>query len=372
MLRSLPRSLACRRLLLNPISGNGQVDTTCFHFRFLSSSSSSSSSGIPPSQSSSSSSSTEWIPPNRPLSGDKGQSHLYLQEKEEKEEIRILEEELEQEQTLESLLEDVDDEEEELRRFELALQEEDARFQRFQEQVAVKEQSPLSFEEDKDDLARPVDWLQTRRKVLGNASAQTGVDIPIIRHQLLAKDELVRLLKFLGGYDIQLILDNPKAPRMGGIQGMIFCSASNAFHISSCANAVVEQLKLRKLQEVGVIGAQFGSEGSIEDAETWRVVDCQNFVVHILDDMTRDALQLEALWSGKDPIWHINWTDEEAVDGYVAKHPVPDAYERATTLTDMDQDIIAKLSKTRYATPYRRPIVPKSRRGKNTRPVARR
>jgi hypothetical protein len=66
--------------------------------------------------------------------------------------------------------------------------------------------------------------------------------------------------------------------------------------------------------------------------DDWMVVDCGNIHVHILEDTTRQCLNLEGLWDLSDPnsegskLRRINFDNEDEVDTYVAENPVPDEY----------------------------------------------
>jgi hypothetical protein len=60
---------------------------------------------------------------------------------------------------------------------------------------------------------------------------------------------------------------------MGAASGMILTTGSTPTQIFVMADTLVRQLKRRDLAEVGVVGAQFGAEGSADKTDTWRVVD---------------------------------------------------------------------------------------------------
>ena len=128
---------------------------------------------------------------------------------------------------------------------------------------------------------------------------------------------------------------------------MVLATASSLHQLRGMADELVGQLRRRKLHEVGVVGAELGPEGSLRDeGESWFVVDCQNYVVHLMDETTRRCLNLEALWSGKDGLHRLNVLDEDAVDAYVSDNPVPDEYGRGSL--DMD-DTLRMLEKIRWS-----------------------
>ena len=275
---------------------------------------------------------SQWIPPDRPLVGDKGSSHLYKQQ-----DNNDIEEEM--------------DEEEVLRQLELELQLEEERQKQQATQATINEEEP-------------VDWLKTRRsKQLegvdimkpdrGSSKKFLDSDVEVIQHTLLTKNEITSCLTAMGGQNITFLPNTPDR-RMGATTGMLIVTGSTPAQILLLADTLVRQLKRRDLAEVGVIGALYGSEGSDDKFDTWRAVDCSNFIVHILDANTRKYLNLEALWSGNDPALHVNINDEDAVDEYVAANPVPEGY--SPNAQDWSTSI-AQMERNRWIVPHR-PVVP--------------
>lgn len=249
----------------------------------------------------------QWIPPNRPLSGDKGSSHLFIRSGNDDAEV------------VEGL-----DEDDELRQLELDLQQEEERAK------LVESQQKVSSAEE------TVDWLQTRRaKQLqgidmmtpekGAARKFQDSDVEVIQHTLLTMEEINMCLTAMGGKDITYLPNTPER-RMGATRGMILVTGSTPAQIFLLAETLVRQLKRRDLADVGVVGAMYGVEGSDDKMDTWRVVDGYNYIVHIFDADTRRHLNLEALWSGRDPVLRVDFNDDDAVDDYVAAHPVPKGY----------------------------------------------
>lgn len=298
----------------------------------------------------------EWIPPDRPLVGDKGQSHLYRRrEPTEEEELSQLEEELKR---LEEE-EDVEEGGEQKRR--------------------VNDSNKPKVEPQK------MDWLQTRREKLGSATVdgmtvsykRPGQALPVLHHTLLTANEIMDYLASLGGMEPNLVEDQVHNQhgdsRMGGmIKGMIFVSANSCAHVRMLAKSLVEQLKLRKLQEVGVLGAHHGAEGSDDADETWLAIDCHNYVVHIQDEPTRRMLNLEEWWSQPLPSMGRNFTDDEdAMDEFVAQNPVPAEYGRSGLVNW--NDTINHLENKRWTAPHK-VVVERSRmkRKKNRRNKSRR
>jgi ribosomal silencing factor RsfS len=256
--------------------------------------------------------SDEWVPPSRPLSGDQG--------------FTVPDGDTTDQETVDDALlfviEEGDSEADIQRKLDAVL--------RLEEEL---EQKALERELQQEEAAQrsppepPVDWLATRRAALGARQEASKQAIPVRTHELLTEDELLALLEYHNGEDIQVLLDNPDAPRMGGAIGMVVCEASGGgFHIQSITRALVDHLKERRLQDLGVLGAQMGSNRSMYQHSTWNVVDCQNFIVHILSGPTRRALRLEELWSGRDPLWRLDVSNDDHVDDYVAKNPVPADY----------------------------------------------
>lgn len=291
---------------------------------------------------------TQWIPPDRPLVGDKGSSHLYVRGDASRQ-VETTEEEL--------------DEEEELRQLELELQREEEH-QELKSQVS--------------NAQEPVDWLQTRRSKqwdgvdimtpdLGTTKKWQASDVAIIQHTLLTRDEINMCLTAMGGQDITFLPNTPNR-RMGAATGMILATGSTPSQIFLLAETLVRQLKRRDLADVGVVGAQFGAEGSDDKLDPWRVVDCSNYIVHILDASTRRHLNLEALWSGRDASLRVSFDDEVAMDNYVAANPVPEGY--FPNAQDWSSSI-SQMERNRWIVPHRpvvvRPKGRKRRRGRRER-----
>jgi ribosomal silencing factor RsfS len=227
-------------------------------------------------EASTSSSSAEWIPPNSPLHGDRDHSQLIRRQAE----MDRVEEAL-------FTTNESDSDEVTLKRLEEALEQE--------ERLEKERLTDFENENDQDN----VDWLQTRRKVLGGKEDSESI-VPVIHRQLFSEHEVVSLLQSFGGSNITVLQDDTEYSRMGGAVAMVLCTASNEFYVHSITKFLVDHMKERELHNIGVLGAQMGKHFlQANNRSNWNVVDCQNYIVHIFDQDTRHTLNLEALWSGK-------------------------------------------------------------------------
>jgi len=120
---------------------------------------------------------------------------------------------------------------------------------------------------------------------------------------------------------------------------------NSPYLISTLSRVLIDHMKDRKLHEIGIApgaqqnttnraatsslmmgsGGMYGGGGG--GGESWKIVDCGNYIVHILDNTTRRDLRLEELWSGADPIWKLNVFDDDQVEEYCQRHPVPERYD---------------------------------------------
>ena len=270
---------------------------------------------------------------------------------------------------LEEVLKKEEELEEEIFRQELERETEEQ--QRSAEMLASKESNNTKGDPFEQQFVA-TDWMRNRRAALGGNDGEdkegtpSSMSVPVLRHTLLTRDEIQTLLEAHGGVDIVVVEDDPEAPRMGGADGMVFCScdgwgkkeASNnnspeksssgylqnkPYLISTLSRVLIDHMRDRGLHEIGIApGAQqntmnraatsslsslmhVGSSNN-NPSESWRVVDCGNYIVHILDEATRMDLRLEDLWSGSDPLWKLNVFDEDEVEDYCARHPVPESY----------------------------------------------
>jgi ribosomal silencing factor RsfS len=195
----------------------------------------------------------------------------------------------------------------------------------------------------------------------GVTKKQEISDIPVLERTYLTKKEISMCLSSLGARDIAVFHNDPVSPQWDAHR--ILVTASSNAQLRIFATALVRQLRRRNLQNYGVIGAEQGYEGSDANDETWFVVDCGNYVVHLLDDKTRKALRLEDLWTGRDRLARVNWMDEESVEAYVEANPVPDDYGSPRSAFE---DTIKQIEKSRYAVKHR-PVVKKKKTPKKRR-----
>ena len=231
----------------------------------------------------------------------------------------------------------------------------------------IKQQNKGSSTKHNDDDENPAapDWLKTRRTKLfpsdmmtpeesQNARSIDG-EIPIIKGVLLTSDEIILCLNNLGALDTILIIPDEETLPYLGWDGVIVATGSSYSHIRVLTDAIVRNLRKRDLAQKGIVGALYGSEGG-EDTSSmrrrrglpkrmddgWIAVDCGNYIVHVQDEITRDSIDLEGLWSpgergkaGRE-LRKVNPNDEETVDEYVANNPVPDGYSKS--LVDLSGD----------------------------------
>eukprot|EP00536_Pseudo-nitzschia_multiseries_P018407 jgi/Psemu1/293492/fgenesh1_pg.2488_\ len=297
--------------------------------------------------------------------------------------------------------------------FRKELEREEAEEEREKQRLRLQQQRREKEEQQQETQEAP-DWLQTRRKVQSSSSSSSSSSsavVPVIHHKLLTADEIRLLLEEHGGENIAVIEDDPEAPRMGGAEGMIVCTGGglsgsslsgngNPYLISTLSRVLIDHMKDRKLDELGTAPSAhqntknrsaasktptlYGSSTNTttttsNSVESWKIVDCGNYIVHILDGATRDDLRLEELWSGFDPLWRLDILDEEAVEDYCMHNPVPPGYDGTTGSrrrgrgdndndTELDGTVLKRLERNQFGFLRRhRPVVPQAMKNRNRR-----
>ena len=230
---------------------------------------------------------------------------------------------------------------------------------------AQDEIDPSAGDPSTSGLDDTIDWLQARRKRLGETDEKKrpthlfspdeaesfrhkNSHIPVQLHTLFTPSELSVSLTALGATDVKII-DVRGYEKYGSSPGcdyMLLATGRNVSHLRVLAESVVRNLRLRRLNERGVPGASgpeggrvtnkrslkrnkvagVSSSGKFDDE--WFVVDCDNVHVHILDRTARSCLQLESLWDLSDPnsegskLRRLDLDNEDAVDEFVGMYPI--------------------------------------------------
>lgn len=238
-----------------------------------------------------------------------------------------------------------------------------------------------SYEKDPPDsnFDDTIDWLEARRSRLNQSEGSSlSVDttssklltpddaekyrrkksqIDVIPYTLFTSSELSSSISSQGGMDIHIIdvaeYDDLYGVGMGCSYLMVV-TGRNSSHIRVMADSIVRNLKARKLNERGIVGAMKGVEGgtdifsnkpsraraskngitntSARTDDDWMVVDCGNIHVHILEEATRKCINIESLWDLSDPnsegskLRRVDGDNDDEVDTYVAENPVPEEY----------------------------------------------
>lgn len=173
-------------------------------------------------------------------------------------------------------------------------------------------------------------WLKTRQRA--SLQQHPSATIEVKRNTLLTSTEIINCLNALGAVDIKLIQTKYTRENLQ-IDGMIIATGHNTSHLRTLSGAIVKALKQRKLAKRGVPGAKYGAE----DGDDWIAIDAQNYIIHVMDELARKSTNLEGLWDDKnvDEIRSIDLLDEDKVEDYVGKNPIPGEYN--TLLNDSHQ-----------------------------------
>ena len=73
----------------------------------------------------------------------------------------------------------------------------------------------------------------------------------------------------------------------------VICTGNSSTQIKTLADEVEYQLKVGKIPSVRLEGT---------DSNEWKVIDCNDIVVHIFSSEARDFYKLEKLWADADEI----------------------------------------------------------------------
>ena len=211
------------------------------------------------------------------------------------------------------------------------------------------------------------DWLSTRKLKMSlptdmltpeesSKAQRLDGEIPVIKDTLLSSHEIMSCLKTLGAIDVSLVIPDKKTIPYLGWNGLIIATGTSFSHIRVLSDAIVNNLRKRNLANKGIIGALYGSEGGEDTTTSWKkrrgkpkkmddgwiAIDCGNFIVHVQDEMTRNSIDLEGLWSpgergraGKE-LRTIDISNDDAIEDYVANNPVPKEYTESLINTSGD------------------------------------
>ena len=220
-----------------------------------------------------------------------------------------------------------------------------------------------------------IDWLEARRSRLNQSKGSESTSsqlmtpddaekrrhkksqIDVIPYTLFTSAELSSSLSAQGGKDIRIIDVAEYEDLYGvgmGCSYLMVITGRNTSHIRVMSDSIVRNLKARRLNERGIVGAMKGVEGgtdifsnkrsraraskngitntSARIDDDWMVVDCGNIHVHILEEATRKCINIESLWDLSDPnsegskLRRVDVANDDEVDTYVAENPVPDEY----------------------------------------------
>ncbi|CAN0048735.1 unnamed protein product, partial [Discosporangium mesarthrocarpum] len=119
--------------------------------------------------------------------------------------------------------------------------------------------------------------------------------IPVKPRVAITIEEAVHALESNGALDVQVISIVNKSNHMG--EAMIFCTGNTPTHMRRLADIFVQALKKRELTlAMGYTGA----EGY--DCDDWILVDCDNFIVHVMEAAARVEYALEEHWENMPDI----------------------------------------------------------------------
>lgn len=188
-----------------------------------------------------------------------------------------------------------------------------------------------------DDYNTP-DWTKTRKTKKNDTIPSSPSSILEVRpNTLLHHTEIMSVLTSMGGQDI-ILINNTLVKERLMVDGMILCTSPySQQHLRSLSQTIVNHMKQRKLYENDIQGAITGAE----EADDWYSIDCGNYIVHIMDPITRASLNLELLWEyndnvdstaaaeserKRDELRTIDMNNEDEIEDYIGKNPIPEEY----------------------------------------------
>jgi len=187
------------------------------------------------------------------------------------------------------------------------------------------------------------DWSMTRRRNLeGSLKDPYAPKLPQkIRHTLFSSKEIVSCLTSMGGKNVVLIKPIPDLE----FDGMIIVTGTSMSHNRHLANILYKCLRERELQDCNVHGAMVGPEGgATKQDDEWIGLDCGNYTVQFMDEMTRKLINLEELWD-PNKRQKLRLSSEKEIDEYIDQNTVPELLYSKKTLPNME-DIFENIRKT--------------------------
>jgi len=198
-----------------------------------------------------------------------------------------------------------------------------------------EERADAEYEGDAfmDDYNTP-DWTKTRKAKKNDTIPSSPSSILEVRpNTLLHHTEIMSVLTSMGGQDV-ILINNTLVKERLMVDGMILCTSPySQQHLRSLSQTIVNHMKQRKLYENDIQGAITGAE----EADDWYSIDCGNYIVHIMDPITRASLNLELLWEynvdqtaerKRDELRTIDMNNEDEIEDYIGKNPIPEEYSQ--------------------------------------------
>jgi len=109
-----------------------------------------------------------------------------------------------------------------------------------------------------------------------------------IYSDLPAKDKMADMAQFLKDHKAQNVLTIDLAGRGSFTEGLVIATATSVRHAQSLADGISGLCHEKKYEYLRMDGYTNGQ---------WLLVDCNDVVVNIFQESTRELYNLEALWS---------------------------------------------------------------------------